>query len=608
MGRIYLLDEVTANQIAAGEVIERPASVIKELIENAIDAQADIINVYLEDGGIKSIKVVDNGTGMSSDDALKAFQRHATSKIRGINDLDQLSTLGFRGEALASISSVARVKLITRTPEELSGIKIIFEGGKLVSKEDSASSVGTNIKVADLFFNTPARKKSLKSTQRELAVTNELIHKLSLANPSVGFALYNNSRLIFNAVKGLALKQRLFDVYGIEIAKEMIKFQASNHSFTVTGFIGKSTVSRNSRSHQAIFINNRFVKCSLISRAVEDGYHTYLMINRLPVFVLHVSVNPSLVDVNIHPTKMEVRFDQEQVLSELIRNEVQATLGQKEIWMAPKKAYDPKEKTEQTKLQFKENQNPCYFERVTNNNDNTTQTQSDSNLKEIITNVQISREATNIGLELEEFGKELNDLAITQEQKLPDLIPLGQINASYIVCQGEDGLCLIDQHAAHERILYEKLMAQDQEKIPAQQMLIPNTLELKAGYSQLLIENIILFSDLGFIIEHFGGDTFIIRGVPHDLQQFNEQDLLLDLLDELKRSATLDTVKVKEKMIIQIACKGAIKAGEKLEPEEINKLIRLLNQQGNPYTCPHGRPTIVQISGYELDKKFKRIL
>lgn len=594
MGKIYLLDEVTSNQIAAGEVIERPASVIKELIENAIDAQADSINIYLEDGGTKSIKVVDNGTGMSSDDALKAFQRHATSKIRAINDLEQLSTLGFRGEALASISSVARVKLITRTAEELSGIKIVFEGGKLISKEDSASSVGTTIKVEDLFFNTPARKKSLKSTQRELAVTNELIHKLSLANPAVGFALYNNSRLVFNAVKGLELKQRLFDVYGIEIAKEMIKFQASNNSFTVTGYIGKSIISRNSRSHQAIFVNNRFVKSSLISRAVEDGYHTYLMVNRYPVFVLHIIVNPNLVDVNIHPTKMEVRFDQEQVLSELIRNEVQATLGQKEIWISPKRTYEPKEEIEQIKFQFKEKQNPFNYESFTYNNKDT--------------QLQQSREANNISLESEAPSEELNESNVIQAQKLPDLIPLGQINASYIVCQGEDGLCLIDQHAAHERILYEKLLVQDQEKSPAQQMLIPNTIELKAGYSQLLIENIILFRDLGFIIEHFGGDTFIIRGVPHDLQQFNEKDLLLDLLDELKRSVTIDTMKVKEKMIIQIACKGAIKAGEKLEPEEIKTLIRLLNQQDNPFTCPHGRPTIVQISGHELEKRFKRIV
>ena len=588
MGKIYLLDEVTANQIAAGEVIERPASVIKELIENSIDAQADIINIYLEDGGIKSIRVVDNGTGMSSDDALKSFQRHATSKIRAINDLEQLSTLGFRGEALASIASVARVNLITRTSEEISGIKIVFEGGKLICKEESASSVGTSIKVEDLFFNTPARKKSLKSTQRELAVTNELIHKLSLANPAVGFSLYNNSRLIFSAVKGLELKQRLFDVYGAEIAKEMIKFRASNNSFAVTGYIGKSIVSRNSRSHQAIFINNRFVKSSLISRAVEDGYHTYLMVNRYPVFVLHISVNPTLVDVNIHPTKMEVRFDQEQVLSELIRNEVQSTLGQKEIWISPKRTYELKEETEQIKFRFKEKQIPYYNESITDNNKKT--------------------QANDIPVESEVSSKEFNETSVIQEQKLPDLTPLGQINASYIVCQGEDGMYLIDQHAAHERILYEKLLVQDRERTPAQQMLIPNTLELKAGFSQLLIENIILFIDLGFIIEHFGGDTFIIRGVPHDLQEFNEKDLLLDLLDELKRSAALDTVKVKEKMIIQIACKGAIKAGKRLELEEIRTLIRLLNQQENPFTCPHGRPTIAQISDYELDKRFKRII
>ncbi|WP_418792478.1 DNA mismatch repair endonuclease MutL [Phosphitispora sp. TUW77] len=590
MGRIVLLEEHVVNKIAAGEVIERPASIVKELVENSIDAGSTRIEICITDGGFSEITVSDNGSGIAPDDAVFAFERHATSKIKNAADLENVLTLGFRGEALSSIAAVSRLNLRTRTADSVSGTGLDIEGGNVLKNYDTASPQGTILTIRDLFFNTPARRKHMKTPNVEAGHVSDVINKFAMGYPEISFQLKTNGRLILKTPAKGNLRNSIAAVYGTETAREMLALEGANDTTELRGYIGKPSLSRASRHYQTIYINGRFVRNRIISEAVEKAYHSMLMTGRYPVFIVKIGLNPSEIDVNVHPAKTEVRILDNTDLAGFITEEVSRVLSESRLIPA---AVFPKK----------------MFPGITP-----------------VKPVQQSWQAESIGLASskvsetpraeycsdENFSAELKT-AVTgiaaPEQGFPSLKPLGQINGTFIAAQGDDGMYLIDQHAAHERILYEKFMARPDEHTVSEQLLFPVTLELTHQEVQTLNENILSLTDLGFVVEHFGGDSFIIRAIPAAIIENGAKEIFLDLLDYFSHNRnTISGKTLKEKLLITMACKSAIKAGDRLGMQETESLLSQLAETRNPYTCPHGRPTLVHFSGYDLEKMFKRVL
>jgi len=632
-GKIRVLDEHTANQIAAGEVVERPASVVKELLENSIDAGSTSVEVEIREGGLEYIRVTDNGEGMEEADALLAFQRHATSKITGTADLHNILTLGFRGEALPSIAAVAKVELTTRPRERMAGTEVVITGGQLVHIGEVGCPPGTRLVVKDLFYNTPARRKFLKSVVTEGGHIGDVVSRLALANPGISFKFINNGRVIINTPGTGHLMDAIISIYGRETSKHMVPLNLRGNGLSIVGYLAKPEFSRSNRAYQTVFINGRYIRSQAISQAVAEGYHTLLETGRQPVFILGLELAAARVDVNVHPTKMEVRLGQENEIREMLTKGVADTLRghvlipgvnleeypvqeqpvirkneaiyrQDVLELANhrlEKTYADKELSYQTR--------GIMVAETAAAEVNSTPVESNSVDTPSI-NPDTGKRQTEIVLPAHcESERTYNAGSSAVDSPLKQLLPLGQVNSSYIIARGEDGLYIIDQHAAHERILYEKFMAVASRTEPSvQQLLIPITLELTHLEAQVLIDNIMVFNRIGFILEHFGGDTFLVRAVPQGLTKGDEKQLFLDLLDELAESGgKKDAVHIKEHLITIMACKAAIKANHPIPQELQDELLQQLAGTSNPYTCPHGRPTIIHLSSAELEKKFKRI-
>lgn len=597
MGKIVVLDELTANKIAAGEVVERPASIVKELVENAIDAGSTRIEVSITDGGMAMISVSDNGGGMDNQDARLAFERHATSKIKDAGDLDSIVSLGFRGEALPSISAVSRLNLRTRVKDSVSGVEVTVEGGRIHPIKETGCPSGTAIQVSDLFYNTPARKKHLKGPNTEAGHVSDVINKFAMGYPHISFQLTVNGRLALKSPGKGDLLEAIASVYGISYARDMISIQAHTDDGDLSGYIGQPSLSRAGKSHQIIFINGRFVRNWLISDAVEKAYHSMIMIGRHPVFVINLVINPGDVDVNVHPAKTEVRLAQAGRWGDFITAAVVDSLAGNRLIPTADLGGEPKAEPNPASKDLKR---PGLGEQAAQ------QAWPMPSFPYAAAGrvLEVKADTEYTGIPVKARDNELNTTG-----QFPELRPIGQIDCTYIVAQGLDGMYMIDQHAAHERVLYEKFMEKPDEIVASTQLLFPSSLQLTYQESQVLNDHVFNFTDLGFVIEHFGGETFLLRAVPSGTVKNGGKEIFLDLLDYFSHNRhTISGKALREKVIITMACKSAIKANHKLGLPEMESLISQLAEARQPYTCPHGRPTLVHFSGYDLEKKFKRVV
>ena len=589
MAVIKVMDELLANKIAAGEVVEKCASVVKELVENSIDANSNEIKIDLLDAGTKEIKVTDNGIGMERDDAVLAFQRHATSKLKTEDDLYHIETLGFRGEALASIASVSKITLKTCKNEV--GTTVEIQGGKIISVENSDARTGTSISVRELFYNTPARLKHLKSLYTELANITDYINKLALSHPDIRFVLTNNETTILNTDGRGNLLKTIKDIYGINVAKKMLNVSAENKDFMINGYISLPEIHRSNRNAMVILVNGRIVRNQELNRVINDAYHSYKPDNRYPVVVLNIEVDPSLVDVNIHPTKMDIKFSNMEDLCKLITTMIKDKITGRNlipiIKELPKKANkeDIQENlnlVRETKIQtdlFEENEEAKgLFEE-----------------QELIINNDIIQE--------EETPYEEHKI-----EPLPELYPVGLVHGTYIVCQNELGMYLIDEHAAKERINYENFL----EKLgrPSQariSLLFPITIELSTSDYVILKENMHILEENNIEAEEFGVNSIIIKAHPIWIPRGFEEKVLNNLVEQVvQKQKDFRIEKFNEEAIKMLSCKMAIKANTNMSLEEMENIINDLRKCKNPYNCCHGRPSIIFYSRSELDKMFKR--
>jgi len=582
MSIIKILPENLVNQIAAGEVVERPASVVKELMENSIDAGATRLTLEVTGAGDELIKITDNGCGMDKDDALLAFERHATSKINSKDDLFNISTMGFRGEAIASIASVSHVVMKTKRQEDSVGTLISCIGGKIEKNEDVSMSDGTQIEVRNLFYNTPARKKYLKTPSTEYQHVLAVFQSIALMHPEVHFKLIHNDKESFEYPKVGELKDRVRDVLGKNVAENLLPIFYGAKDIKLEGFIGKPELGRTGSKHQYLFVNDRHIKHPLFSYALGDSYHSLLMDGKKPFFIINIKIDPALIDVNVHPRKLEIRFQNQNELFRILSGAAKKTL-EKNVLM-PRASHNSGEV-------FEVPQGTKRTEAPTEN--------------QIKAALDFTQKIT--GNE-PEIGR-LNKYSYKQEEPEElSMKPLTQIAKSYILAENENGLILVDQHAAHERVRYEELMDQLEKSSPEkQQLLLPLEIELSNLEVEMFKGNKAIFEDLGFEIESFGGNTFIIHAVPSSIAAENIQNILQQVLSDLSDEKSTRAVKnPQEKILEYIACRSAIKFGKDLSYDEMVELIKQVDKLKRPYTCPHGRPSMVKLTYHELEKMFKR--
>ena len=592
MANIKVMDEILANKIAAGEVVERCSSVVKELVENSIDAGATEITVELEEAGTKMIRVIDNGKGMDKEDALLAFQRHATSKLKEEEDLYRINTLGFRGEALPSIASVSNIVLKTSTGEV--GTIVHISGGKIINQTNGDARKGTIMSVNDLFYNTPARLKHLKSLYSELANVSEYMNKIALSHPNIKFTLINNEQVLLKTDGRGELLKTIKDIYGLEVVKKMFRVEASNDDYKIEGYISYPEVNRSTRNHIITIVNGRVVRNMDINRIINDSYHSYKPDNRYPIVVLEIEVDPSLIDVNIHPTKMDIKFSKMDMLMELISNMIKKVLGKKDL-IPEVEVNRPKVEEEIVIKNIKEDR-PKYQEITLN----LTRVKEDEEPYVVINEDLIVKKEEKIN---KEEIKEENE-----KERMPELYPVGLVHGTYIICQNEKGMYLIDQHAAKERINYEifkkELGNPKKEKIS---MLFPLTLEFTTSEFIVLKEHFDLLRDINIDIEEFGLNSVIIKAHPTWLPKGYEEQALRKIIEVvLVTEREFNIEKFNEKIAIMLSCKLAIKANMNLTLLEMESLINDLRKCDNPFNCPHGRPTTIFYTNYDLEKLFKR--
>lgn len=631
MGKIQIMDEWLSNKIAAGEVVERPSSVVKELVENAIDAGSTSIEVFLEEAGLTSIQVTDNGSGMDEEDALKSFSRHATSKISKEPDLFRIRTLGFRGEALASIASVSKVTLKTSDGEH-SGLEIQMDGGHLITKKPTAFRRGTDITIAQLFYNTPARLKYLKTIQTELGHSIDYMNRLALAYPEIAFKLVHNGGTLLQTNGRGNVQQVIAAIYGMQNAKKMIPFSAESKDYKVHGFVSLPEVTRANKNYISIFVNGRWVKHYLVQKAIVDAYHTYLPIERYPIAVLYIEGDPYLTDVNVHPAKLQIRLSKEQELLPLIQNAInQAIRSAIHVPVAEKKEKPVRVPSEQMNIwkpyapNFDENKMSAIVDKLTSENSivkepvSSTQIGGGSSHTEVARNDELP---TALDIEwsdllMEETPEDLVVPAVEEEKKVPEkkepfpqLEIVGQIHGTYIVAQMEDGFYLIDQHAAQERIKYEYF----REKVgevnanERQSLLLPLTFHYSADEALVLKENVHALEEVGVFLEDFGQSSFVVREHPTWFPKGFEQELIEELIEQVLKTRRADVKKLREEAAIMMSCKKSIKANYYLTKEQMVALLDDLRKADNPFTCPHGRPVMVHFSTYEVEKMFKRVM
>ena len=721
MGNIVLLDELTINKIAAGEVIERPASVVKELVENSIDAGADKITVEIQNGGIKRIKIIDNGCGITKDDMEFAFERHATSKIRNADDLENVKSMGFRGEALASIAAIANVKMVSRVAAEESGNIIVVEGGKILENAEIAAGVGTTITVTNLFFNTPVRYKFLKKDFTEAGYIEDVVTRIALSNPNIAIKLINGNKTIIQTNGNGNLKDAIYCIYGKDVADGIIDVSYQYEDVKVDGVIGKPSIARGNRSYQQFFVNRRYIKDKTLSSAAEQAYKGLLTIGKYGFLVLNVEIEPNKIDVNVHPTKLEIRWSEEQKVFKAVYHAIRDGLLKGEL-ISDSEHVEPIKQAEENKIEsnlfnasqdtnriivpqdnnndliqnenedkfktqviktpsfmnlFKKKENEEGNENfIENNSENTIQelfnkkngidideeimkaesfkTPSEEQMDKI-TNILSNNESIEKKIEenkeknkvenkedTEDFGKmyektfgksvkndnekdvseisnvpkadlsSVKNISVFESKEVYNKIPaykfIGTLFSTYIVIEIENEIYIIDQHAAHERVMYEKVKKNfysDTEK-DSQIMLLPDIINLTHKEKEIVKENEDLFKKAGFILEEFGENTIRLIGVPSLCMDLDTKELFIQLLDEIDTVAITATQEKEEKFMSTVACKAAVKGNMKLGKEEVDDLMKQLLVLKNPFTCPHGRPTAIKMTKQELERKFER--
>lgn len=712
MGKIIILDENTANKIAAGEVVERPASVIKELVENSIDAGATNISAEIRNGGISFIRITDNGCGISEDDAEMAFERHATSKIRRADDLESITSMGFRGEALASIAAVSKVQLTTRVSDSVQGVSITVQGGCVTEKRPAGCPVGTSIAVRELFFNTPARYKFLKKDTTEAGYIIDIISRIALSHPEISFTLVNTGSKVLHTPGNGDLKSAVFSVYGAETARNLLEVDYRDEHFRIKGFVGKAEIARSNRNHQSIYINKRYVKNKTITSAIDAAFSTFLMKNKYPFVLLDIEVNPSNVDVNVHPSKMEVKFSNDQEVFRAVYHAVNnALLSQSAVRTLPdagrsgdifkftdsSRAGDTKQQQESIKLSeikrppestkppdsTKHSENKIQPESIKNpytakapgNEKNLYSANASYNSRAqysakpsgssysrqefewVRKELDKKREAAISGdslknsneVSIDETGNGIftgksEDYPVVAERRPPEkdtagampentkTVPasepdeasgakradhdlftntriVGQAFSTYILLEGEDELYLLDQHAAHERIRYEELKKSYENDQPFSQMLLSVVhVDLTSSEYQFALGEYDFFEKLGYSFESFGANSIILRSVPFADDGTDIREGFLDILNFVMSESSGDKKSIADEALYRMACKSAVKANKRLDTREIEALLDSLSSLENPFTCPHGRPAILKLRRYELEKLFKRIV
>ena len=617
--KIAVLEKATIDKIAAGEVVERPASVVKELVENAIDAGADAITVEIKDGGKSYIRITDNGCGIPEEELPVAFLRHSTSKLRDASELSDIHTLGFRGEALSSISAVSRVEMITKPQTELMGVRYVVEGSQEVSMDKIGAPDGTTIMVYQLFFNTPARKKFLKSDMTEASYISELMERLALSHPDVSFLFISNKKEKIHTSGNGNLMDTIYQIYGRQIASNLLAVEKETDLLTVCGFIGNSNVARGNRSLENFYINGRYIKSPLLSKAVEEGYVGYLMQHQYPFCVLQITTKEAAVDVNVHPTKQEVRFDDEIAIADIFKTLVFERLHQREdIAEVTLDEEIEKEKEKEQSKPVTEERAPEPFEkaRLQQMREKITKqihvdTPYERKYQEFYQKRESDANAHAPKQELPETSKPATyeqTSFLTREARAKHHI-IGQVFDTYWLIEHDNKLYIIDQHAAHEKVLYERMMKQLKNKeMTTQYVSPPIILSLTRAEQDILERFADVFAELGYVISPFGGNEFAIEGVPGNLFSFDVKTFFMELLascDSLKGNDGHDMILEK---IASMSCKAAIKGNNHLSRPEIEALLEELLSLENPYHCPHGRPTIISMTKYEIEKKFKRIV
>lgn len=636
MSHIIELPEVLANQIAAGEVIERPASVVKELVENAIDAGSSQIIVEIEEAGLKKIQITDNGHGIPHDEVELALRRHATSKIKNQADLFRIRTLGFRGEALPSIASVSVLTLLTAVDGASHGTKLVARGGEVEEIIPATSPVGTKVCVEDLFFNTPARLKYMKSQQAELSHIIDIVNRLGLAHPEISFSLISDGKEMTRTAGTGQLRQAIAGIYGLASAKKMVEIENSDLDFEISGFVSLPELTRANRNYISLFINGRYIKNFLLNRAILDGYGSKLMVGRFPLAVIHIHIDPYLADVNVHPTKQEVRISKERELMTLVSEAIAKSL--KEQTLIPdalenlaKSTVRNREKVEQTTLPLREN--TLYYEKteqtrptqaeVADHQVNLTEEKQDLNLFAKETLDQMTKSAKlhfaerkpvsydqldHPELDMASLDKAYDKLEREESSIFPELEFFGQMHGTYLFAQGRDGLYIIDQHAAQERVKYEEYRESignvDQSQ---QQLLVPYIFEFPADDALRLKERMPLLEEVGVFLSEYGENQFILREHPIWMAEEEIESGIYEMCDMLLLTKEVSIKKYRAELAIMMSCKRSIKANHRIDDHSARQLLYQLSQCDNPYNCPHGRPVLVHFTKSDMEKMFRRI-
>lgn len=691
MAHINVLDKSTVDKIAAGEVVDRPSSIVKEVLENAIDARATAVTVEIKDGGISFIRITDNGQGIEKDDIKNAFLRHATSKIKNVEDLLSASSLGFRGEALSSIAAVTQLECITKTPSDLTGIRYVIEGGEEKCLEEVGAPTGTTFIIRNLFYNTPARRKFLKSATTEASYISSIVEKIALSHPEVSIRFINNNQNKLHTSGNNKLKEIIYSIYGRDVATNILEIDDAAMNMHLTGYIGKPIVSRGNRNNMVYFINGRFIKSKIINNAIEEAYKPYMMQHNYPFCVLHFQIDSHLIDVNVHPSKMEIRFENPMDIYNIFYNAISAALSRRELIPEVSEAdsgnsmkvhvqtitnnvnntgnmgntnsndNNTNNNTPNNNLVSENNSGEAKINNIENNANNiestTNNIKNDVNNIENVENTVKSEEKqqpkrhirepepfevrrsmlddmANVSYAAEndntadiskvaESSNDYNAAPVQGQAEQLDLFDnvflsekerkkhkmIGQLFNTYWLIEYDNNLYIIDQHAAHEKVLYEKTLKSFKNKeITSQQINPPIILTLSMEEENILNRFSDEFERFGYEIEPFGGKDYAVRAVPANLYSIGQKELLMSLIDSLtETSAELRSDLITEK-IASMSCKAAVKGNNRLSVEEANALIEQLLQLDNPYNCPHGRPTIISMSKYEIEKKFKRIV
>lgn len=605
MSKIRVMDEVLANKIAAGEVVEKCMNVVKELVENAIDAKSTVIKIELEDSGVKKIKVTDNGIGMDKEDAVLAFSRHATSKLKAVDDLFNIDSLGFRGEALPSIASVSHVTL--KTSDGVSGTEVIIDGGKILSVAPCDLREGTSIVVEDLFYNTPVRLKYLKSLYTELAYISEYVDKMALSFPNIKFVLTNNEKTLLNTDGSGRLLKVIHDIYGLAVTKKMIEVQGENNDYEIHGYISYPEVMKSNKNAITTLVNGRVIKNHELIRMITDSYHTYIPPDKYPIIVLQIEVDPALIDVNIHPTKMDIKFSKMDTLKELVTQIITEQL--EKLTLIPDASLETKiESSGKTTISTnyapvstqefdaeKKEEEFQEFEKM----------KLDFEAKESPTTYPSSPAANEEDASLDL----VEEKHVVSKERIKKMYPVGLVHGTYIIAENEDGMFIIDQHAANERINYEYYLRElsNPERVVTD-LLVPITLEFPTNEYLILKQNFSLLDKIGFGYEEFGFQTIVIRSLPVWLTKAKTEQAVRQIIDIIITQEDFQMEKFLHHIAATVACKASIKANDHIMQKDMEVLLERLRDCENPFTCPHGRPTIITYSKYDLEKLFKRAM